>query len=480
MSSKKGKWKDSAQKARRLSQTSSSNLTRKESLIEEETSAKELEEYLDTLKKKSGIRSLWRGNSFDRVVRDEEDKTPDISISSMEEEELDERLPSEKADNDDDYDDDFKVNVQMFSQSPPPTNPDSSDDSINPIKGLQMAEFAFSDDVQSKNIEANNKLNDKLKSLSVSGRDVCSVVNDLSEPAEVLTEDEVEEEIEEDVVDVVDEKNKKIVDKQGSSLKENHSPPRTVSDVEDETVRKREKSHKKSQNSYTSDFSSLSEIETHNEHSHSQTQNDSKSSRSSRRSRSFQSSRSSESSRSLQSSRSSHSSRSSRSSRSTKHSRSSDRSRSKRSISEYSKSKEKDSHNRYRCDVGVQTLPPTEHFTVPPALGVGMATSGPRLGMQYVDPTPIATHTVSPEAMEAMTAYNPAIVALNNMLREQIRLVEQFVEINQRMYESYSTRVNSDYQYTTLEDTQQFIRKNRPKVVSYEEALKQVKEQERY
>ena len=40
------------------------------------------------IKEKSGIRSLWRGNSFDRVVRDEEDKTPDISISSMEDEEL--------------------------------------------------------------------------------------------------------------------------------------------------------------------------------------------------------------------------------------------------------------------------------------------------------------------------------------------------------------------------------------------------------
>lgn len=58
-------------------------------------------------------------------------------------------------------------------------------------------------------------------------------------------------------------------------------------------------------------------------------------------------------------------------------------------------------------------------------------------------------------SLSAMTAYNPAIVALNNMLREQIRLVEQFVEINQRMYESYSTGVNSNYRYTTLEDTQQ-------------------------
>lgn len=60
-----------------------------------------------------------------------------------------------------------------------------------------------------------------------------------------------------------------------------------------------------------------------------------------------------------------------------------------------------------------------------------------------------------PSSLSAMTAYNPAIVALNNMLREQIRLVEQFVEINQRMYESYSTGVNSNYRYTTLKDTQQ-------------------------
>jgi len=108
-----------------------------------------------------------------------------------------------------------------------------------------------------------------------------------------------------------------------------------------------------------------------------------------------------------------------------------------------------------------------------------MATSGPRLGMQYVDPSPIATHTVSPEAMEALTGYNPAIVALNNMLREQIRLVEQFVEINQRMYESYSAGVNSSYRYTTLEDTQQFIRRNRPKTISYEEALEQVRREQR-
>ena len=71
-----------------MSQGSSTHSTRKSSIIAEETTANELEEYLETLKKKSGIKSLWRGDSFDRVVRDKEDKTPDISISSIEDEEL--------------------------------------------------------------------------------------------------------------------------------------------------------------------------------------------------------------------------------------------------------------------------------------------------------------------------------------------------------------------------------------------------------
>ena len=60
--------------------------SRKSSVLGEETSANELAEYLETLKKKSGIKSLWKGESFGRVVRDEEDKTPDISISSMDDE----------------------------------------------------------------------------------------------------------------------------------------------------------------------------------------------------------------------------------------------------------------------------------------------------------------------------------------------------------------------------------------------------------
>lgn len=85
MASKRQKWKGSAEKARRMSRESLTD-SRKSSVLGEETSANELAEYLETLKKKSGIKSLWKGESFDRVVRDEGDKTPDISISSMDDE----------------------------------------------------------------------------------------------------------------------------------------------------------------------------------------------------------------------------------------------------------------------------------------------------------------------------------------------------------------------------------------------------------
>lgn len=89
MASRREQWKGSVEKARRLSRESPAQ---KGSVIGEETSAKELEEYLETLKKKSGVKSLWRGDSFDRVVRDDEDKTPDISISSVGDDEYGEFL----------------------------------------------------------------------------------------------------------------------------------------------------------------------------------------------------------------------------------------------------------------------------------------------------------------------------------------------------------------------------------------------------
>ena len=80
--SSKAKWKETFQKTKSHSQTSSASITRKTSLVDEgdlSVSDDELEQYLGTIKKKSGLNRLWTGNAFDRVI----DRTPDVSISSV-------------------------------------------------------------------------------------------------------------------------------------------------------------------------------------------------------------------------------------------------------------------------------------------------------------------------------------------------------------------------------------------------------------
>lgn len=104
----------------------------------------------------------------------------------------------------------------------------------------------------------------------------------------------------------------------------------------------------------------------------------------------------------------------------------------------------------------------------------GMAVPGPALGMGFVDPTPIATHVVSPETLETMTAYSPSMIALHDMLRQQLELTRDFLKSQRYMYQSMMASVDQRHTYTTLEDTKQYIRKHRKKRLSFKEALRMV------
>lgn len=80
--SSKLKWRESFHKTRSHSQDASEthshtkiNLAGSDLSVSDD----ELEEYLGTLKKKSGVSRLWTGNTFDKVI----DRTPDVSISSV-------------------------------------------------------------------------------------------------------------------------------------------------------------------------------------------------------------------------------------------------------------------------------------------------------------------------------------------------------------------------------------------------------------
>ncbi|XP_071119065.1 uncharacterized protein C19orf44-like isoform X1 [Haliotis cracherodii] len=104
----------------------------------------------------------------------------------------------------------------------------------------------------------------------------------------------------------------------------------------------------------------------------------------------------------------------------------------------------------------------------------GLAISGPGLGLGFVDPTPIASHVVSADSLEAMTSYSPCMLALHDLMKQQLALTQNFLETQRRMYESSTSMLEDSYKYTTLEDTQEYIRKHRKPRLTFKKALKMV------
>ncbi|XP_071375148.1 uncharacterized protein C19orf44 homolog [Centroberyx affinis] len=122
-------------------------------------------------------------------------------------------------------------------------------------------------------------------------------------------------------------------------------------------------------------------------------------------------------------------------------------------------------------EAAVQTQPDPLAYT----WSAGMATMGPAVGTAYVDPTPVASHTVSAETVEALSTYSPAVFALNDMLRQQLALTRQFIESSRHLHSCLVQSLGpADYTYTTLEDTKEFIRKHKPPKLTVEEALEEV------
>jgi len=94
---------------------------------------------------------------------------------------------------------------------------------------------------------------------------------------------------------------------------------------------------------------------------------------------------------------------------------------------------------------------------------------------RYLDPSPIATTVVDQDALEAVTSYNPTMLALNDLMKYQIQLTRQHIDNSWRLYKAYAEpEAKGSHKYTTLKDTMKYLKQNAPSVVTYEEALNQI------
>uniref|UniRef100_A0A146SP10 Carboxyl-ester lipase n=1 Tax=Fundulus heteroclitus TaxID=8078 RepID=A0A146SP10_FUNHE len=109
-------------------------------------------------------------------------------------------------------------------------------------------------------------------------------------------------------------------------------------------------------------------------------------------------------------------------------------------------------------DAAVQTQP----GPLADPWSAGMPPLDPMVGRIYMKPTPAPPHTVGAERLEAISTFDPAVFALNEVLKQQLAMTKQFMDRSEYLHSCLLRSLEPpNYRYTTLEETLQNICKHR-------------------
>uniref|UniRef100_A0A8C6AAF0 Chromosome 19 open reading frame 44 n=1 Tax=Marmota marmota marmota TaxID=9994 RepID=A0A8C6AAF0_MARMA len=103
-------------------------------------------------------------------------------------------------------------------------------------------------------------------------------------------------------------------------------------------------------------------------------------------------------------------------------------------------------------------------------------------GVERVTVRETAVQTLDPaftyQWTKVLTAYSPAVLALNDMLKQQLNLTQQFIAASRHLHLSLLQSMEGDsFHYHSLEEAKEYIRCHRPIPLTMEDALREVQEE---